>query len=202
MAYTSFFRDRDVLDLIVRFVLPAVQDLPEVKIWDAGCASGEEPYSLALLCAENLGPFAVRKVRIIATDREESNFPQFARIIAEGVYHGRDLAWVPEDLRGRYFQPAEKEGCFRIDSLLRGMVSYAQHDLLTLKPVDTGFSLVVCKNVLLHFSPGQRVEVLRMFHEVLRPPGFLALDFHQELPTEAAGWFVPVTRDGKLFRKA
>jgi len=201
VAYTSFFRDTDILDAIGGLVVPWTSAQQEIKIWDAGCASGEEAYSLAMIFAERLDPFTIRNLRIIATDREESDFPQFEARIEEGRYTRQELIWVPEGLRDLYFEPTEDREIFRAVPLLRDCIRYVRHDLLTLDPIDDGFALVVCKNVLMHCPPSHQPLVVDMFHRALRPGGFLALDFFQALPPENAHQFEQVELGLQLFRK-
>lgn len=201
MAYTSFFRDADVLDAIGSKVVPWVASQPEIKVWDAGCATGEEAYSLAMIFAERLDPFTIRNVRILATDHEESRFLQFGEKISQGRYNRQDIQWVPEGLRRSYFMTTENAELFEVIPALKGCVHYTKHDLLSLDPVDSGFALVVCKNVLMHFKPEERPAVVEMFHRVLRPGGFLAFDSFQDLPEENAHQFEQVEPGLHLFRK-
>ena len=84
MAYTSFFRDADALGAIGDIVIPALAHWRAIRVWDAGCASGEEPFTLAILFASKLRPFPFRNLDILATDYEESRFSQFADRIAAG----------------------------------------------------------------------------------------------------------------------
>jgi chemotaxis protein methyltransferase CheR len=172
-----------------------------IRIWDAGCASGEEAYSLAMLLFENLWPFASNNLRIDATDIEENS--QFADTIVSGMYASGVLKGSPyQELLAKYCHPAARAGYVEFDVTLRNCIFYQRHDLLSLRPIGDNFSLVVCKNVLLHFAYDQRVEVIKMFHETLLPGGYLALDELQELPAEVAPLFVRVLADGKLYRKA
>lgn len=201
MAYTSFFRDAEILDAIGSIVVPWASAQQELKVWDAGCASGEEAYSLAMIFAERLDPFTIRNLRIFATDREESSFPQFEAKIARGQYHRQDLMWVPEALRTTYFSPTPIHDQFEAVPVLRDCIRYQRHDLLTLEPVDTGFALVVCKNVLMHCPEDQQPLVVDMFWRALRPGGFLAFDCFQALPVQNQGQFEQVERGLQLFRR-
>ncbi len=201
MAYTSFFRDADVLDAIGAFVVPWALSQQEIKVWDAGCATGEEAYSLAMIFAERLDPFTLRNLRILATDREESAFPQFEARIARGRYRVQELMWVPELLRSAYFQPTEVPDVFEAVPTLRNCIRYQRHDLLTLVPPESGFSLVVCKNVLMHCPPEAQGPIVSMFHRVLRPGGYLALDGFQPLPEGNTGQFEAIEPGLPLFRR-
>ncbi|MFZ0964879.1 MAG: CheR family methyltransferase [Terriglobia bacterium] len=201
MAFTFFFRDQRVLDAIVQHVVPNVLGRSIIRVWDAGCASGEEAYSLAMLLFESLWPFACDNLRIDATDIEENS--QFANTIATGIYSTELLKGSPhQDLLAKYSAPAARAGYVQFDAALRHCIFYQRHDLLSLRPVGNDFSLVVCKNVLLHLTSEQRVEVIKMFYEALSPGGYLALDELQELPAEVAPLFVRVLGDGKLCRRA
>jgi chemotaxis protein methyltransferase CheR len=200
VAFTFFFRDQHVLDSIVEHVVPSVLGRSVIRVWDAGCASGEEAYSVAMMLFENLWPFASGNLRIDATDIEENS--QFAKTIATGIYASELLKGSPhQELLAKYSGPAERPGYVEFDSALRNCISYQRHDLLSLRPIGNNFSLVVCKNVLLHVTYEQRVGIIKMFHEALSAGGYLALDELQELPEEVAPLFVRVLADGKLCRK-
>jgi chemotaxis protein methyltransferase CheR len=199
MAFTFFFRDLHVLDLVVEHATPILVGRSFARIWDAGCAMGPEPYSLAILFAEKLGPFGFKNLRVFATDLDDCE--TFGNTIVQGVYPDQELERVPAGLRERYFEPFEKPGYSRVVERVRSRLQFARHDLLSLRPVGDGFSLVVCKNVLLHFSAAQRIEVLRMFHASLAPGGLLAMEQTQALPEELSAVFERVVPDGQLFRK-
>jgi chemotaxis protein methyltransferase CheR len=199
MAFTFFFRDLQMLELAIDHVVPEIAGRSRAKIWDAGCAMGPEAYTLSILLAGRLGQFAFRNLRIDATDIDETN--QFGDIVRQGVYPGGDLERMPAGVLERYFEPAAAPGAYRLAERIRASVRFQRHDLLSLREVDSGFSLVVCKNVLLHFSQSQRLEVIRMFHRSLGPGGYFVTEHTQKLPAEAAGLFEQVVPHGQLFRK-
>jgi chemotaxis protein methyltransferase CheR len=201
MAYTSFFRDRDVLDLIASQVIPTVSTFREILVWDAGCSTGEETYSLAILFAENTGPFSFRNLRIMATDREESAFPQFETAIRAGRYHRKDLLWVPETLRNKYFVSTEDPETYQIAAEIKECVQYLRHDLLSFKEIRANFCLIVCKNVLMHFSVPMQAKVIEMFHRGLKIDGYFATDHSQTIPAEVAHLFKPVYSGRPLYQK-
>ncbi|MCK4513935.1 MAG: hypothetical protein KAU31_01690 [Spirochaetaceae bacterium] len=200
MAFTYFFRDWHTLNLITEHVLPYIRGRSKIRFWDAGCAMGPEPYSLAIVFAEKLGRFEFRNLQIHATDIDESGF--FGEIISEGVYPEEELSRIPGNLFEKYFAPNGKPGSWKITDAVRTCVHYQTHDLLSLEPVGGGFSLILCKNVLLHFHARQRLDVLRMFHRSLAPGGFLAMEQTQKLPEELSDLFEQMTPDGQVFRKA
>jgi chemotaxis protein methyltransferase CheR len=160
---------------------------------------GQEPYTLAILFAERMGHFAFDNLRIDATDVESTG--HFARVIEAGLYPQDELTRLPEGILDKYFEPNGKPGHFRVIDRIRQRVAFQQHDLLSYQEVGQGYLLVVCKNVLLHFQPPERIEVLRMFHRALGPGGLLATEQTQEMPPELAPLFERVIPDGQLFRK-
>ena len=85
---------------------------------------------------------------------------------------------------------------------MRSRLTFQKHDLLTFSPIGDSFSLIMCKNVLLHFQPAERVKVIQMFHQALLPGGFFVTEQTQTLPDELAPLFERVVSDGQLFRKA
>jgi chemotaxis protein methyltransferase CheR len=199
MAFTYFFRDQAVLDLVAEHALPDLTTRRYINVWDAGCAYGPEPYSLAITFRENMGHFLFRNVRIFATDIDESQ--HFGDVIARGVYTDREVGRVPSNILARYFERADEPDHMRVCDEIRGAVRYQRHDLLTLEPFRTEVGLIVCKNVLLHFTPEQRVAVLRMFHTALMPGGYLVTEQTQKLPPEITPLFRRVSGAGQLFQK-
>lgn len=198
MAFTFFFRDEHTLRQLAHHLAPTVIGRSRVAIWDAGCAMGQEPYTLAIILAEVMGPYAFRNLKILATDHNENE--NFGTIIAAGEYPEAELQRIPEEILARYFVPGAP-GMRRVIPLVRDRVVFQKHDLLSLQPVGDGFSLVLCKNVLLHFDQQQRIAVLRMFHTALAPEGFLVMEQTQKLPPELSGLFTQVVSDAQLFRK-
>ncbi|MEW6379377.1 MAG: CheR family methyltransferase [bacterium] len=199
MAFTYFFRDMHTLELIVRCMTPWARGRSRVRIWDAGCATGQEAYSLAMMFAENMGHFAFRNLHIDATDVDGSNL--FGALISEGLYQGKELQRMPKAFFDKYFQPSGKTEYFKVVDSIRSRVCYQKHDLLSLQPIGEDFSLILCKNVLLHFQYAERVEVIKMFHKALAPGGYFATEQTQKLPEEVSRLFEKVTANAQLFRK-
>ena len=198
MAFTFFFRDQHVLDLVVKHAVPQLAGRARARVWDAGCAMGPEPYSLAILLAEAMGYFAFNNLRIDASDLDDCGL--FGPIIAAGEYPWEELERVPPALFAKYFEPAGEKR-FRVVDRVRSRLTFHRHDLLSLTPVAQGYNLIVCKNVLLHFQSAERVEVLKMFHRALAPDGLLATEQTQKLPPEIAPLFSQVVSDGQVFQK-
>lgn len=199
MAFTYFFRDLQTLETIRDQALPYLRTRRYIDIWDAGCAMGPEPYSLAIILRESMGYMYFRNVRIRATDIDISNL--FGKTIAAGIYPREELERIPREYFLKYFSPADRPGFYQISAELRNAVLFQQHDLLTLKPVAEEIGLVLCKNVLLHFNEVERIEVIRMFHDVLMDGGYFVTEQTQKLPPECESLFEPVVPNAQLFRK-
>jgi chemotaxis protein methyltransferase CheR len=199
LAFTFFFRDQQVLERVVEHLLPNLAGRIHPRIWDAGSAMGQEPYTLAIMLAGRMGHFGFDNLRIDATDLESTG--QFARIIDAGLYPRDELSRLPAGILEKYFEPNGQRDYFRVIDSIRRRVAFQQHDLLSFREIGQGYSLVLCKNVLLHFQPHERIEVLRMFHRALAPGGLFATEQTQEMPPEAAPLFQRLIPDGQLFRK-
>lgn len=197
MAFTFFFRDSQTLELAIDEVLPSLRGRAFIHIWDAGCAHGPEPYTLAILLRERMSDYVFRNVHIHATDIDSS----FAGQVASGVFAEHEVQRAPQGIVKKYFRPACRPGFVEVVPEIRAKVAFSQGDLLSLRPVREALSLIVCKNVLLHFDEGQRIDVLRMFHQALQPGGMLVMEHTQKLPHPLAALFQPVAPHAQVFRK-
>jgi chemotaxis protein methyltransferase CheR len=198
MAFTFFFRDLDCLEMAVEAMLAQAAGRSRVRIWDAGCAMGHEPYTLAMLLAERMGQFAFRNVEIQASDYDEP----LLKKVQDGFYAHEEVCRVPEEYLKKYFEAVPgPENKFQIIERLRETVKAKSHNLLTFSPLRNNFSLIVCKNVLLHFQPSERVEVIRMFHKALEPGGYFVTERTQKMPEEAACLFRQAVSDAPLFQR-
>ena len=199
MAFTYFFRDLQTLELICEYALPYLKTKSYIKVWDAGCAMGPEPYTLAMLIREKVGNMYYRNVKITATDLDGNNL--FEEIISNAVYPREQVERIPKEIFDKYFVKSDKTDHFQIVEEIRKAVIFQKHDLTTLKSVGNDFGVIICKNVLLHFSEQQRIDVIKMFHESLMDGGFFATEQTQKLPDEVKHLFEPVVSNAQLFRK-
>ena len=199
MAFTFFFRDEQILELSIKHLLPYISGRSKVRIWNAGCAMGMETYSLVILLSEAMGKFAFKSLHISATDIDESN--QFEQIIKTGTYKYTDLKRIPKELFNKYFTTTDKDDYFKLDYNIINRVEYKKHDLLTLNSIGNEFSLILCKNVLLHFSQAQRIDVLKIFHQSLAVGGYIAMEQTQKMPDELSHLFTRVANNGQLYKK-
>lgn len=199
MAFTYFFRDYQTLDAIRIHALPFLRTKQYLDIWDAGCASGQEPFSLSMMINESMGYMLFRNVRILATDIDESN--QFEKIIREGTYPRELIQRIPEETLQRFFKPSEIDNHFVLNEEIIRSVSFMKHNLLTYEPPGREFGLILCKNVLLHFSEEQRIRVIEMFHDALTDGGYFVMEQTQKLPKEVSHLFEAVVSNAQLFKK-
>lgn len=200
MAFSFFMRDQHTLEHAVNHTLAYAMGRSRLRVWDAGCAQGQEAYSLAMLFAERMGYFGFKNLIIEATDYDQEN--RFGEIVQKAHYRYDDLKRIPAPLFDSYFEKVDEGGgTFRPVEKIRNAVQFRYHDLLTLSEARGDYCLVICKNVLLHFSPEQRLEVIRMFHRSLAPGGYLATEQTQKMPAEVAPLFEKVLPDAELYRK-
>jgi two-component system, chemotaxis family, CheB/CheR fusion protein len=196
---TSFFRDAPAWQALQERVIPELLSAKSAKspirVWSAGCATGEEAYTLAIVLAEALGPDQFRdRVKIYATDLDEDALAQ-ART---GTYEASALADVPERLRDVYFETAGTKHAFRRD--LRRQVIFGRNDLTRDAPISR-VDLLTVRNTLMYFNAETQANVIRRFHFALSYPGYLFLG-KAEMLLNHAGRFVPVDLRKRLFRKA
>jgi len=171
---TEFFRDAQLFEYLRDEVMPqliehASRNGNELRLWSAGCATGEEAYSLAILTLEALGErIGDFHVRIFATDLNEDAI-EFAR---HGVYPASAFDGVPRDFVERYF--TERTDGFEVKKHVRNLTVFGQHDLAQRAPFPR-IDLVVCRNVLIYFTKELQQRTLQIFAFSLRPEGYLVL---------------------------
>jgi len=200
MAFTFFFRDNTVLEAAADLFIKETQGRSRIRIWDAGCAMGPEPYTLLIILAERMGKFGFENIRLEATDHDEGG--DFGKIIMKGRFPEEQLCRIPKDLFAKYFAPVEGQPCqFEICEKIRSKISFKWHDLLSLTPPGEGYAMIICKNVLLHLAEAQRVEVINMFHSSLATGGLLVMEHTQKMPVELQGLFDQAAPDAQIFRK-
>jgi two-component system CheB/CheR fusion protein len=195
---TSFFRDPQTWEHLAADIIPellrARADDAPLRIWCAGCASGEEPYTVAMVVARILGDAAFRdRVKIYATDVDEDALDQ-AR---HGTYQPRQLDSVPREALDRFFERTDQRYVFRKD--LRRSVIFGRNDLIQDAPISR-IDLLVCRNTLMYFTAETQAQILRRFHFALDDDGVLLLGKSEMLITHA-DLFTPVDLKWRVFRK-
>ncbi|MFD0688239.1 CheR family methyltransferase [Actinomadura fibrosa] len=195
---TAFFRDPPAWQALRESVLPEMLAAKDpgrpIRVWSAGCATGEEAYTLAIVLAEMLGADDFReRVKIYATDLDEDALHQ-ARA---GTYSERQLAELPEDLRRNYFEQSGTRYAFRRD--LRRQVIFGRNDLTHDAPISR-VDLLVARNTLMYFNAETQTGVIRRFHFALNEPGYLFLG-KAEMLLNHGDRFEPIDLRKRLFRK-
>jgi two-component system CheB/CheR fusion protein len=194
---TSFFRDAEAFDYLRATVVPkviAASNGGDIRIWSAGCASGEECYSVAILFAEAMGPESFReRVKIYATDVDEDALAT-AR---QASYTDRQVEDVNDDLRSKYFDHQNSRWIFKKD--LRRAVVFGRHDLLDDAPISR-VDLLLCRNTLMYFNHEAQARIVQRFHFALREGAFLVLG-KAEMLLNFVGAFGPVDLKQRVFMK-
>jgi two-component system CheB/CheR fusion protein len=195
---TAFFRDPPAWDYLAQDIIPKIilgkDEKDPIRVWSAGCASGEEPYSTAILLAEALGPEAFRKrVKIYATDIDEAALAQ-AR---QAAYSAKDLEQVPQELQDKYFESSGDRYVFRGD--LRRCVIFGRHDLISDAPISR-LDLLICRNTLMYFNSETQAKVVAHFHFALNDDGFLFMGRSELLLTHAS-LFTPISTKHRVFTR-
>ncbi|MEH1866946.1 MAG: CheR family methyltransferase [Nostoc sp.] len=195
---TAFFRDLSAWEYLAEEILPNLirnkNTSDQIRIWTAGCASGEEAYTLAMLMAEILGAEEFRqRVKIYATDVDEEALNQ-AR---QATYSAKDVQAVSDELRQKYFEIVGNRYVFRQD--LRRSVIFGRHDLLQDAPISR-LDLLVNRNTLMYFNSETQGRILARFHFALNDNGYLFLG-KAEMLLMHSSLFTPIDLKNRIFSK-
>ena len=198
IGVTSFFRDPQAFEVLLQKGLPSLvegkQDGATLRVWVAGCSTGEEAYSLALLIREYLTQQKLRlAVQVFASDLD-SRAIDAARAGIYPIGIAGDIA--PERLQ-RFF--TKEDSNYRVKKEIRDLVVFATHNILTDAPF-TKLDLVSCRNLLIYLEAKAQQKILPLFHYALKPKGILLLGSSETI----GGFdnlFAPIDRKWKLFRR-
>jgi two-component system CheB/CheR fusion protein len=170
---TSFFREPKAWEYIANEIIPQIVNFERlnkpIRIWSAGCASGEETYTIAILLAEALGMEKYsQRVKVFATDvdMEALNYARHAS------YSSKEIQNIPSEILEKYFEPVNTH--FSIKKELRRGVIFGRHDLVQDAPISK-IDLLVCRNTLMYFNSETQSKILDRFHFALNSGGFLFL---------------------------
>lgn len=195
---TSFFRDPDAWSYLQQEILPELiaksDPAEEIRVWSAGCSSGEEAFSLAIVFSELLGVAeCADRVKIYGTDVDE----EALREARAGSYSAKALEPVPAALRERYFVPSDDRFLFRTD--LRRRVIFGRHDITRDAPISR-LDLLVCRNTLMYFNVEAQAQIVNRFHFALNEGGYLFLGKAEMLLSDGDRFEVASMRQ-RLFRR-
>jgi len=197
---TKLFRNWDAYSAMSEKVVPNLwhRETSSIRVWSAGCSSGEEPYSLAILFhryAALSGMLAqLGRVSVLGTDIDRQSLVAAER----GQFEEGDFSDTPDDLRARYFSASAP---FTVSPAVRDLVRFERRDLLS-QPAPAGkFDLIVCRNVLIYFDRETQERLFESFYGALAPGGFLMLGKVETLLGHARSQFTAVDARERIFRR-
>jgi chemotaxis protein methyltransferase CheR len=167
---TSFFREPAHFDFMTERILPSVHS--GLRIWCAGCSSGEEPYTMAMILRERLADAIAGRSRILATDLSNEVLAKAQK----GIYPQRLVQSIPAGLRGKYFSPASSpsgEPMQQASAALKAMIRFARLNLMRSWPMKGPFDMIWCRNVMIYFDTPTRENLVQRFSALLAPGGYL-----------------------------
>lgn len=182
---TSFFREMNHFDYIKDHVLPEYKTGSDrIKIWSAGCSSGEEPYSIAVMLFEELGNLMLRDVRILATDIS-THILSKAR---EAVYDKQLVEGVPKVLLAKYFDCIVSRNDFnepvyhyKVKNEVRNLVRFARLNLMEDWPMKGPFKMIFCRNVMIYFDKQTQEKLVGKYYNLLETGGLLFIGHSENL---------------------
>jgi len=184
---TKFFRDTEVFDLIRRDIFPnLIRERKTIRIWCAGCASGEEPYSLAMIMHDLKALKKDTAVTIYATDIDN----EVLKKAVEGVYDAKSLENLSESQIRKHFV-CRDDGRYVVKPHLKGMIKFRHHDLMSGIPIARYLDAISCRNVTIYFSEKQKNDLTAMFYKALASGGYYIMGKTEYLGRDVENLFVP-----------
>jgi chemotaxis protein methyltransferase CheR len=178
---TAFFRERYHFDFLAQQLLPALErnnaDTRRIRIWSAGCSSGEEPYSIAMVALEALGHLRGWNIRILATDID-SNVLEHAR---RGIYGGECLEKLDAPRLLRWFRRVGRSRHYRVGQELRQLISFKSLNLIDPWPMKGPFDVIFCRNVVIYFDRQTQTDIVERMARLQRPGDHLILGHSESL---------------------
>jgi chemotaxis protein methyltransferase CheR len=198
---SKFFRNPETFACLAAKVIPEIwaSKSPLIRIWSAGCATGEEPYSLAVLCREHaLQAGDLRRldrVRVVGSDVDRDA----VSAASKGRYPAASFAETPPSVVEKYFPP--EHGMHTVAPEIRNLVAFEKRDLLDGAGPGGRMHLIVCRNVIIYFTRDTQERLFERFHELLLPGGFLVLGKVETLLGKSRELFAPVSSRERIFRR-
>lgn len=194
--YTTFFRDTDVYESLEKKILPRLLlSAHPVKIWSAGCASGEEPYSLSILVHKLLGKrIKVHPVSIIASDIDKDALAKAQR----GFYQAKQLSTMSQMMIDQFFD--KQDDGYAVKEFLKEIIHFEQFDLMS-KPLHQNLDLILCRNVMIYFSKEGQQHIHMNFFHALRDGGYMITGKSEILSGEPATAFNALDYQTRVYQK-
>ncbi len=180
---TSFFREKEHFDYLAHKAIPAAIARAgrsgRLRIWSAGCSTGEEPYSIAITVCDNVPNLSSSDVKVLATDLS-------TKVLAcakEATYPDRRVKAVPPRQRSRYFRciQTKPERIYRVIDPARSLVHFARLNLMQQWPMQGQFDVIFCRNVMIYFDKPTQGRLVNRFCDMLAPGGTLFIGHSESL---------------------
>ena len=179
---TSFFREKHHFEFLEKHFIP---ELPQrtgasgkrLRIWSAGCSTGEEPYSIAITLQESMPDLKSWDARVLCTDIDS----QVLDTCRRGVYAADRIERVPSRLRSRWFQRSKNTAQVRVNPKLQELLTFKQLNLMGTWPMRGRFDLIFCRNVIIYFDKETQRRLIARFADTLSDGGYLILGHSESL---------------------
>jgi len=185
--HTFFLREKDHFDFLYNHVLPHFAENKRhepIKIWSAGCSSGEEPYTLAMVIRDFVNNNKVNlNSKILATDISEK---VLSKAIA-GVYQGESVANLPAMWKLSYFTKMDKD-TFKVNDDIKASITFNKFNLMDEFPFRSKFHVIFCRNVMIYFNSDTRARLLKKFYDALVDGGYLFIGKSESILKNEAGF--------------
>jgi len=193
ITVTGFFREREAFEALQRVILPALSHRSPIRIWCAGCATGEEAYSIGMVVVDGAKGQGFN-ASILATDLNRGALAKAKR----GLYPKEALAGLKEDQLARHF--LVEGGAYQVSRTLQRLIRFEFHDLIS-DPPPRGMDVIFCRNVLIYYDEPTQVKICSTLTEALNPGGFLLLGTAELPKGPAREALTLVDPKAKVYRK-
>ena len=226
ITVTEFFRDMNLFETLRSKIMPSIlfQDniggsgQQEARVWSAGCATGEEPYSTAIVAKELMSKPGIntktKELFVIATDLN----PNSIKIANLGNYEESSLKKISAELKVKYFSEViccrrhQQQSCtscsssgkskfYHLDKKIRDMVTFEVGDIAKISPKAEDFDLILCRNVMIYFEKESREKLLRKFYDALKPKGYFVIGQSEVIMGSLFSLFRPVFSKERIYQK-
>lgn len=184
---TSFFREPQHFDYLCRHILPAVRGgESSLRLWCAGCSTGEEPYTIGILLRESVPDLDRRDVRILATDIS-------TRVLTKAraaIYDEETVSTISPERRQRYLVRVQEQGAptYQVHPSVRSLVRLARLNLMEEWPMKGPFDVIFCRNVMIYFDAPTRERLVQRYWQMLRPGGHFFVGHSESLSSLATSF--------------
>ena len=181
---TKFFREPHHFDHLKSVVAPAARSAaksgqrPRLRIWSAGCSSGEEPYSIAMTLLQGISDIAKWDAKILATDIDTN----MVHRASQGIYERRSVEAIPGQARNQFAKPLkDDDGRFQMSERVRSLITFKPLNLLHPWPMKGPFDLIFCRNVVIYFDKDTQRKLFDRYADLLRDDSFLYIGHSESL---------------------